>query len=144
MMSVFDEFDRVMRRMRRELERTFSEAYGFPKRLTSMIWPEAPEGYRWAPGDVREERDRIKILVELAGVPKENVTLNATEDTVDIRGSFPEEVEKLLGFKGYVFHSKMPSKIDPKGASAKFLNGLLSVDLPKRTPERVGVRIEVE
>ena len=70
--------------------------------------------------DVFEEDGEVVVIAELPGVRKEDIRLNATGDSLEIRaaGSFYKVV-------------KLPSRVDPERARATFNNGVLEVRLPK-------------
>ncbi len=83
--------------------------------------------------DVMDEKDKYKIFVELPGVDKEKVKLNAADSCVQIR----TEDEKK-------FHKKinLDSEIDPDSAKASYKNGVLTVEVNKK--EIKGKEINIE
>ena len=83
--------------------------------------------------DVKEEREplvdiidtngKIKVIVELPGVEKEEIKLSGTEDRLTI------SVDTLQ--RKYFKEIDLPAKIDPKNAKSSYKNGVLEVTLPK-------------
>jgi HSP20 family protein len=89
--------------------------------------------------DVIETEESIIIKTDLPGVSKDNININLTEDTIDIQAKFEEEskvseanfIKKERKYGEARRSMVLPAKIKVKGASAKFDNGILTVELPK-------------
>ncbi len=139
----FDPFEEV-RRIWREVDRMFSELLSKPE-------ARGEAGYRQPLVDVYETDREIVVVAEMPGVSKEDVKINATEDSMELRAEAAEMREesgatwhrrerKYIGFYRRI---PLPAKVDPKKAKAKFRNGVLEVRLPK-VEEAKGYRIEVE
>ncbi|MGC9516821.1 MAG: Hsp20/alpha crystallin family protein [Methanomicrobiales archaeon] len=89
--------------------------------------------------DVIETDDSIIIKTDLPGVSKEDININLTDDSIDIQAKFEEELE--VSEANYIKKERkygearrsmvLPSKIKVKEATAKFNNGILTVELPK-------------
>jgi HSP20 family protein len=70
--------------------------------------------------DVFEENEKVKVYVELPGVEKEDIQLNVTERTVEIRA------------KHFFKRVELPTKnVDFEKAGACYKNGVLVVTIPK-------------
>ena len=70
--------------------------------------------------DVFEDKDAIKIYVELPGEDEDDIQLTITDGNVEIKGkSFHKKLE-------------MPMNLDNEKASKKHNNGVLTVTIPKR------------
>lgn len=70
--------------------------------------------------DVFEEKEHVKVYLELPGVEKSDIQLNVTESVVEVKaGSFAETV-------------KLPTvDVDTEKALASYKNGVLEVTIPK-------------
>jgi HSP20 family protein len=92
------------------------------------------------------------IVVELAGIDPEHITLTATEGALVISGERPREV-----CEGRVFHQieiehgpfervvRLPEDVDLSQAEARYERGLLTIELPVAakpvTPHEVPIEI---
>ncbi|OYT63191.1 heat-shock protein Hsp20 [Candidatus Bathyarchaeota archaeon ex4484_205] len=136
---------REIRRMFREMERAFEE---IPTRIRIET---REEGYREPVVDVFETDDEVVVVAEMPGVNKEDIKLNATEDTLEIRAEIKkEEEEERKGFYrmeryygGYYRSIQLPSPVIPEKAKARYKNGVLEIRLPKAEKVR-GSRIKIE
>ena len=81
----------------------------------------------------------VNVIVDLPGVKKDNVTINVSEDALDVLALFDDEIipadvnyvkrERKQGEVRRVVN--LPAKIRIDDATAAFENGLLMVLLPK-------------
>ena len=70
--------------------------------------------------DVFEDKDQVKLYIELPGVEKEDVQLNVTESRVEVKA------------KNFYKDIDLPTRdIEFDKASAKYKNGVLEVIIPK-------------
>ncbi|MFX0099812.1 MAG: Hsp20/alpha crystallin family protein [Candidatus Hodarchaeota archaeon] len=79
--------------------------------------------------DVLEEENEIVVVVELPGVKKEDITLDANEDSIEIRAEGGRD-------RRYQKNVWLPSKINPDKAKARYTNGILEVRLEKIEEKR--------
>jgi len=87
--------------------------------------------------DVMDEDGSVKVLAEVPGVEKSNITLNCTEELLTI--SVDTESRK------YYKEVELPAAVDPQSAAAAYQNGVLEVNLrkiEKRKPHGKSIRIE--
>ena len=97
--------------------------------------------------DVINTEDSIIIKADLPLVKKEDISVNITEDSIEIVAKFEETDENLDFIKKERNYSEtsrtipLPVKIEVKKASAKFLNSVLTVELPKLQEEKIRVKI---
>lgn len=75
--------------------------------------------------DVIEREKEIDVLAELPGVEKEDIDVEAHEESLTI--SVPNEFYKEI---------LLPSEIDPHKVKAKYKNGVLTVTLAKKKPSK--------
>ena len=89
--------------------------------------------------DVLEADDHYRLRMDLPGVERKHVTINAEGRRLIIRGERQHETrqndENVLRterMQGRFYRAvTLPVDIDPDQAKAQFNNGVLTVDLPK-------------
>jgi len=95
----------------------------------------------WAPPvDVTETADAIELEVELPGFTADQVDVSLESSVLSIRGERvePEEqdgvvvhrLERTYGVFERTF--QVPNTVDPANVDARFANGVLHINLPKR------------
>jgi HSP20 family protein len=117
-MSIFDEFERFMRRWQKffeEIERQVEEDT-----------------------DIVEENDKIKVVIDMPGVEKEDIKVYVSEDgktlTVDAKGKDRKYHKEI----------RLPAAVDPNKAKATYKNGVLSVELEKVEKKKRGFEIRID
>ena len=84
-----------------------------------------------------EATETMNIEVELPGMDKENITFNIYENGFYL-------VAKKKGLK-YMASYALASPVKPEGALAKYVNGLLTVNVPyKKALFDKGVQVQIE
>ena len=78
--------------------------------------------------DVFETEDRVHIVAEMPGIEKEDILLDATDSTVELKATHGE--------RKYSEYIELPVKVDPDSAKATYLNGVLEVIFDRREPEK--------
>jgi HSP20 family protein len=89
------------------------------------------------------EEDAV-LTAELPGVHPENVDLSIEDDTLTIAGERPAgdpaasgETVRRERFAGRFSRTlRLPFRVEPEKASARFRNGVLSVTLPRAAEEK--------
>jgi HSP20 family protein len=94
--------------------------------------------------ELADRGDKYELQVEVPGIEKEKIDVNASRHFVEISGKHSEKSDEKR--KRYVYTERMfrsfyrnvplPEEIVPSKVSAKVEDGILKVDLPKRTPTR--------
>ena len=96
------------------------------------------------PVDIVEEKERILLTAELPGFQEKDIDVQMEGNLLTLRGERKSEVEK----EGRTFHRversygqffrsfTLPNNVDRDRIKAKFANGLLEVELPKREEAR--------
>ncbi len=103
--------------------------------------------------EVYEKGDDLIVKADVPGVKKEDLSVSVTEDTVTIKGEIKkdEEVkEKDYYCRERVYGSfsrtvDLPIEVDAQTAKATYKNGVLTLTLPKKKPEkelRTEIKIE--
>lgn len=95
------------------------------------------------PINVFQQGDDIVAIVELPGVDKKDLQIEAKENTIRIAGKksvdVPEEVsvhrrERIFG--DFDRTISLPIQLDPDGIKAEFQNGILALFLPRSERDR--------
>lgn len=86
--------------------------------------------------DVTRENGVIRIVVELPGVGKDDINIDATEDYVSISVDTAE--------KRYSKSIALPCKVDVETAKAEYNNGILEVSLKSFDKDKTAKRISLE
>jgi HSP20 family protein len=145
--SFFDSFQRQMERMMKR-PWSFPADWEFPSIFEAR-------DMRMALYELTDRGDRFELLVEVPGVEKEKIDIKATKYSVEISGKHSEKTEEKG--KRYVYTERLyrsfyrnvplPEEIVPSKVSAKVENGILKVDLQKKTPtktESEATKVEVK
>lgn len=157
----FEDIDRMIDEMMREAFRVPEERgrrkvygpyfYGFSVTIGPDGVPRIREWGNIRPGPVRpmisetvepftdiiEEEDVIKVIIDMPGVEKEDIKVEATERTVTVSAE--------RGERKYHKKVSLPKPVIPETARAQYKNGVLTISLKKAKPERrKGYTIKVE
>ena len=111
--------------------------------LVDHFFGDLPKGTQtgtWAPQiSISENETTYQLVVELAGIDPDNVSLEMQEGRLEIAGekSIPELAEGFTSLKeertGGSFKRvfEFPQQVEPDQIKAEFKNGVLSIVLPK-------------
>ncbi|MEM4250980.1 MAG: Hsp20/alpha crystallin family protein [Candidatus Bathyarchaeia archaeon] len=129
-----------------ELEREFEEAFEGLLYGHSM-WDSAT-GRLEPLTDVTETLDKVVVTVDLPMVRKEDIHLTVEEDYLKIEAPLERcvkyerwGIQRGCEFRSFYKILKLPTKVNPEEAKAKFKSGVLSIELPKTIK---GHKIRVE
>ncbi|MGC8993240.1 MAG: Hsp20/alpha crystallin family protein [Candidatus Aenigmatarchaeota archaeon] len=134
--DIFEE----LARMRRRIDRLMKAAFGS---LESEV-----ESF---PVDISETENEIIVRADLPGFSKDEVSVNATENSIEISAEHKEKREEK-GEKFYRIERRvgsfkrvlsLPALVEPEKAKAKMKDGVLEVILPKKEKKK-GKEIKVE
>jgi len=108
----------------------------------------------WRPlADIRESTEMMTIKIELAGVREEDIEVTLYEDALVVSGERqddPERSENLYYHEAQIRYGPFRvevlilSPIDREGIQARYENGFLWVDLPKKLPESKSERVRIQ
>jgi HSP20 family protein len=89
--------------------------------------------------DVIEEKDNVKIIVELPGVSRDNINLKSTDGKLEIK----------VDAAGRRYHKviELPCEVKPLSAKANYKNGVLEVTLDRKEPkkeEKGGFKVKID
>ncbi|NLA11134.1 MAG: Hsp20/alpha crystallin family protein [Firmicutes bacterium] len=99
------------------------------------------ESGMWEPAvDIIDRKDKLTVKVELPGVEKKDVKLSLTDNNLTIQGEVKheEEIEKEDYYcrerasGSYARTISLPAEVDKEKVKAKFVNGILEIDMPKK------------
>jgi HSP20 family protein len=147
-----DRMDRVLERM---LSGELTEAkdpliYGVSMRVSSEGVPLIQEFGKARPAeladaepparepltDIREDVDRVTVIMELPGVDKKEIKVTAEDRYLDLEVDSPD--------KRYSKHLDLPCNVLPGSAKANYKNGVLEVVMRRPAPKRKGKAVRVE
>ncbi len=142
--SVLSDMDRIFDDFRTEWENTFLVPSGF-----------ADEAIRQPLIDLDRRRTRsIVVRAEMPGIHKEDLSIDVTEDGIEISGETSSE-RRTRNEKGYLRRERryakfyrslpLPDKIVADKADAELKDGVLTVKLPKAAPpEKKSRKVQVK
>lgn len=89
--------------------------------------------------DFHGNNEEFFATFDLPGIPKESIVINATEDSIELKGTKEtqkkEEKEGIYccerSYSGFYRKLKLPEKIVPDKVSADLKNGVLELRMPK-------------
>ena len=85
--------------------------------------------------DIIEGDSDIAITIEIPGVEKDNIDLNVTEETLEIKVDAPErKYHKVVN---------LPNKVKTKSTKATYKNGILDIVLDKKDKKKGGSAYKV-
>lgn len=135
-------FDNIFESFRRDMEDVLSmRRWPF---LSAGIGPVSDLETRLPLLDMEDLGDKYEITLEAPGIPKEKITIKAGIDYIDISGEEEKRTEEKR--KNYLYNERSysslrrristPEEIVPSKIDAKMENGVLRVEVPKKTPTR--------
>ena len=128
--------------LRREIDRLFEDTFGGDSRRSG-----------WAPAvDIREDNKEIALEVELPGIKPSDVEVIAENGVLTIRGEKQSGstegsegryhvVERSYG--SFTRSFQLPTGVDDRRIEADFVDGLLTIRIPKAAlaqPRRIEIR----
>jgi HSP20 family protein len=143
-MANWDPFEEV-RRLEEELDDIFTKFWGEARVSRSLPRRNAlreisPSTFLLKPDtDVVENDSDVAVKINLPGVDKKDVKIKVTEDSVSISGEIKKEKKEKE--ESYVLEERycgsfsrflrLPARVDPEKAQARFENGVLEIVIPK-------------
>lgn len=99
--------------------------------------------------EISETNDKIIVSMDLPFVKKENIDLNVSEDSLELEAQLERcvqfehwgTIQRECEFKRFHKIVALPKKVIPEEAKAKFKNGVLSIEIPKRRAMK-GIKID--
>jgi HSP20 family protein len=93
--------------------------------------------------DFYETAQGLVLRLELAGVKPDSLSLSLAGQELVVKGSRqpppPKDIRRFIrlemGFGAFERSFILPIPIDPQGVQARFLDGILIIDLPRKAPQ---------
>ena len=157
--KMFEEMDRMFEEMLSEpfiMEKGEHKVYGpYYYGFSITIGPDGvPQVREWGnirPGpvkpiikdtiepftDVFDEGDHYRVIIDMPGVDKKDISVEATEDRLIVSAQGQRKYYKEIRFK---------EKVNPETAKAQYRNGVLTITIEKKEKgkKKKGVKIEIE
>ncbi len=104
--------------------------------------------------DLEDTGEGYTVTADVPGIPKDNINLNITKDTLEISGELKEDKEEKG--KNYLHRERtyesfrrcivFPEEVVPEKAEAEIKNGILTLKVPKKepTPKQEPVRVPIK
>jgi HSP20 family protein len=134
-----------LRNLERRMNRLFEELVG--EYRPALLAPEVRQPF----ADIIDTGKEIKVTVELPGVDKENIQINATENMLEIKAEVKQEEEEKRGdylrkersYRMFQRSFSLPAEVDPSKARATYKNGVLEITLPKvKEEKKTNIKVE--
>lgn len=141
------EFFEELDRMRREINRMFEDLFGRTRRAVEHVSPVLEKPLV----DIYETDDEVVVVADLPGLEKDDISINAMEDTLEISAETkkageakkPRYFRQERRYKRFYRRLRLPAKVNPEKVKSTYRNGVLEVRLPKIKVKK-GVRIKIE
>ncbi len=150
MASIFDEIRRMQREMERLFDRLSRVSLRFPE-FDLDVETEIPAEAREPFAEMQETESEVIVRLEMPGLSKEDIQLVATADTLEVKAVKKHEatIEKEgmmraeKAYRSFYRKLRLPCKVKPEEAKARYEAGILEVRLPK-AEESKGNEIDIE
>ena len=149
-----EEFEREIRRrieqVMRELSREVSGLIDSVLKATEPVISRIREGMNYLMPEYETylEGSEVIVVIQIPGASKSSIDVMVRERDLRVEAGFSEELKerasraRLFKSKGYRFFLELPREVDPSGAKATYMDGVLILKLPAQKPK--GVKIEIE
>lgn len=141
--DTFEELRNLEMRMNQLFDELMGERIGLPAAPAKL-------GVREPYADIIETDREVKVTIEIPGVDKKDIDLNATENSLEVSAEMKEEekeekegyIRKERRYNKYYRAFALPEEVDPTKAKTTFKNGILQIVLPKkRIEERTTIKV---
>lgn len=95
--------------------------------------------------DIADKEDRFILTADMPGMEKDEVTVNVIDNEIEISAQHKESAEEKK--KDYIRNERsetryyrrlsLPEEVISSKTTAKMTNGVLTVELPKKTPTKI-------
>ena len=145
----WDPFDEL-NRMHREMDNVF-RGFLMPEKRNLLGHEQGKElsQYRNPVCNIQETETGILATFEIPGASKDDIELNVTEDSIEIKAEKKHEKKEKdsYSYRSSSFYRRipLPKHVDADKAKASYKNGLLRIEIPKKAEkEDKKKRIEIE
>ncbi|MDY6775776.1 MAG: Hsp20/alpha crystallin family protein [Halobacteria archaeon] len=141
--EIFEEINRMMRQLADENSEMRAYSFGLTpddlrERATTDVSREEPSGTDTETSprvEVFDDDDSVRVVADLPGVRKDDISLSGTDESLRIRASTDD--------RNYDTTVQLPERVDPDTAEATYRNGVLETTLEKEEDIR-GKEIDIE
>jgi HSP20 family protein len=142
LMDIGRTLDEEFENFRRNLSRSIwgPRWWGYPmaRRAEDLMWG----GFSQPAIDVKDTGEEYVVEAELPGIPKEDINVELTRNSIKIHGEkrMEEETEdegyykRERSYSSFYRDLPLPEHVKPDAADATFNNGVLEIRLPKENP----------
>jgi len=135
--SVYSNVDKIQKKLAARFDAPMNVGLPSPSEFNEAQSVDR-EGYRVPQTDVVEDEDTLRVIVELPGVDKKDIDVNAKESYLVVTTTN----------KQYKYKAEIPLKVAtiPKKIKASFKNGILELKLPiaKNNKDDKGDKVSIE
>jgi len=144
--SIFEEMDRLMRRVEERAFRLFEERGGGDGFALSDWLGAEHELVKAMPIQVEETEKEVVVRAEIPGFEAKELTIQAETDCLSVFGKVEKKTESEKGAKQHyseiscneVYREiSLPAHVNPEKATAHLEKGVLEIHLAKAAPARV-------
>jgi HSP20 family protein len=137
--TILDEFEEIERRVDEFFDRVFS---------VEPMWNLQAHSLRPL-YQVRETKESIRVVVDLPYVEKQAINLRVDEQSIDLSAELRQPIryerwgtaQRECEFRKLSVTIPLPAEIISDEAVAKFKEGVLTVELPRKIKKRI-IRVE--
>ncbi|MFQ6107672.1 MAG: Hsp20/alpha crystallin family protein [Thermoplasmata archaeon] len=94
--------------------------------------------------DLADRGDHYEVVAEIPGIPKDRIDIQVSENNLEITAEAEERkgeegkeyLSREISYRGYRRKIALPEEVIPDKAKATNVDGILKIELPKRTPKR--------
>ncbi|HZD54951.1 MAG TPA: Hsp20/alpha crystallin family protein [Candidatus Aquicultoraceae bacterium] len=141
----FRDLSAIQDRMNQIFEDALSRTRGREEGLRAGMWTPAV--------DIYENNDSVVVKAELPGVNKDQISVEVKDGILSLRGErkFEKEVQEEnyhrveRSYGSFQRSFSLPVSVDQEKVTARFLDGVLEVKLPKKEkakPKQIQVNVE--
>ena len=99
--------------------------------------------------DMVDKQDRYELQIEVPGIEKNTINISASRNTIEISGERSEKTRDYVyserSHRSFYRKIQVPEEINPSKVSAKMANGILIVEMPKKTPKpKEMIKVEIK
>lgn len=139
-----------------ELERLFEQMHKNVEEVATQLTAESSTGITPTGTirvDVEDRETAFVVTAELPGFDREDIDVQLTNQTLQIRANRESEMESNSD-SGYIRQERchasvsrsiqLPKSVDANEVTAKYNNGILSIEMPQNDPDTNETQIEIE
>lgn len=102
--------------------------------------------------DMLDRGNKYELHIEVPGIDKEKIKVHATRNAVEVSGEQSEKssdkskhyVHNERSYNSFYRKIETPEEIVPSKIGARMVNGILNIELPKKSPRQAEKSIKVD